>query len=88
MRNIYVITIKRIFPVRGLLLVCFFFFFFWFIFYCKINACTLGTPGGSVVKNPPANARATGKYPLEEKMATCSSILASKILWTEECGRL
>ena len=26
--------------------------------------------------------------PLEEKMATHSSILAGRILWTEECGRL
>ena len=85
MRNIYFITIKRIFPVRGLLLG---FFFFGLFFYCKSNACTLGFPGGSVVKNPPANAGATGKYPLEEKMATCSSILASKIPWTEERGRL
>ena len=86
MRNIYFTTIKRIFPVRGLSMV--FFFFFGLFFYCKSNACTLGFPGGSVVKNPPANAGATGKYPLEEKMATCSSILASKILWAEECGRL
>ena len=41
-----------------------------------------------MAKNPPANAGATGKNPLEEKMATRSSILASKILWTEECDRL
>ena len=31
MRNIYFITIKRIFPVRGLLLVFFFFFGLFFI---------------------------------------------------------
>ena len=26
--------------------------------------------------------------PLEEEMAPCTSILAWKISWTEECGRL
>ena len=42
-----------------------------------------GFPGGSVVKNLPANAGATGEVqslgrgdPLEEEMATQSSILA------------
>ena len=46
----------------------------------------LGFPG-SVVKNPPANARDTGdvvrslgqKEPLEKEMATHSSVLAWKI---------
>ena len=28
------------------------------------------------------------EYPLEEEMVTCSSILAWKILWTEEPGGL
>ena len=46
---------------------------------------TVGFPGGSVVKNPPVPARRlrrcsfdpwVGKIPLEEKMATHSSILA------------
>ena len=49
-----------------------------------------------VVKNPPANAgdiRDVGSVPgagisLEEGMATHSSILAWRILWTEEPGRL
>ena len=49
-----------------------------------------------VVKNPPANAgdiRDVGSIPgledpLEEEMATHSSILAWKIPWTEELGRL
>ena len=49
-----------------------------------------------VVKNPPANAgdiRDTGsisgsKDPLEEDMATYSSILAWKTPWTEEPGKL
>ena len=45
-----------------------------------------------VVKNPPANAedtRDTGLIPgLEEGMAAHSSILAWRILWTEELGGL
>ena len=49
-----------------------------------------------VVKNPPANAgdvRDVGlipgwEDPLEESMATHSSILAWRIPWTEETGRL
>ena len=52
-------------------------------------------PGGSVVKNLPANVREVGDVglvlswedPLEEGMATHSSILAWKIPWTEEPGR-
>ena len=53
-------------------------------------------PGGPVVKNPPANAGATGDVglipgsgrSLEKKMATHPSILAWRILWTEEAGGL
>ena len=49
-----------------------------------------------VVKNSPANAKKkkrgfvpwVGKTPLEEGMTTYSSILAWKIPWTEEPGRL
>ena len=49
-----------------------------------------------VVKNPPANAGAMGdadsilgwEDPLEEEMATHSSILAWRIPWTGEPGRL
>ena len=52
--------------------------------------------GGSVTKNPPANAgdaRDLGwipglEDPLEKEMATYSSILAWKIAWTEEPGGL
>ena len=55
-----------------------------------------GFPGCSVVKNPPANAgdvRDLGCIPelgrsLEEEMATHSSILAWRMLWTEEPGGL
>ena len=51
-------------------------------------------PGGSVVKNPPANAedgemqvQSLGQEdPLEEGMATPTGILAWEIPWTEEPG--
>ena len=51
-----------------------------------------GFPGGSVVKNPPANAGDTGdmgsitgsRDPLERVMATHSNILVWEIPWTEE----
>ena len=55
-----------------------------------------GFPGGSMVKNPPANAGDTrdmglipgsGRSPGGGK-ATCSSILAWRIPWIEEPGRL
>ena len=50
-------------------------------------------PGGSVVKNMPANAGDAGSIPgwedyLEKEMATHSSILAWEIPRTEEPGRL
>ena len=53
-----------------------------------------GDPSGK--KNPPDNARDTRDWdralgreaPLEEEMATHSSILAWEILWTEEPGGL
>ena len=53
----------------------------------------VGFLGGSVVKNLPAMqetwARSLGwEDPLEEEMVTHSSILAQKIPWTEETGRL
>ena len=53
----------------------------------------LGFPGGSVVKNPAARAGDAGSVPgsgtsPEEEMATHSSILAWRIPWTEEPGRL
>ena len=55
-----------------------------------------GFPGGSVVKNPPAEqerqemrVQSLGQeHPLEEGMATYSSILAWRIPWTEEPGGL
>ena len=50
---------------------------------------SLGFPGGSVVKNPPAKQETQvqslgGEDPLEKEMATYSSILAWEIPWTEE----
>ena len=51
------------------------------------------TPGGQVLKNPPTNAEDEGSSlgwedPLEKEMAPHSSVLAWKIPWTEELGRL
>ena len=53
----------------------------------------LGFPGGSAVKNLPAmqetGVRSLGQEdPLEEKMATHSSILAWEIPWTDNPGEL
>ena len=64
------------------------------LLYITFNLkCTYlwGFPGGSVVKNSPANAetqemqvQSLGRvYCLEKEMATHSSILAQKIPWTE-----
>ena len=54
---------------------------------------TQGLPSWLSVKNPPASAGDAGlipgfEDPVEEEMATHSSILAWKISWTEEPGRL
>ena len=51
----------------------------------------MGFPGGSRVKNPPVmqepQVQSLGlEGPLEEGMATHSSILAWRIPWTEEPG--
>ena len=55
-----------------------------------------GFPGGSAVKNPPANAGAAGEWvrslgredALEKGMAAHSSVLVRRIPWTEETGKL
>ena len=52
-----------------------------------------GFPGGSVVKNPPANTGEAGSIsgqenPLVKELATHSSILVWEIPWTEEPGGL
>ena len=56
---------------------------------------SIGFPGGSIVNNPSANAMQETWVrslceadPLEEEMATHSSILTWKIPWTENSGRL
>ena len=46
-----------------------------------------GFPGGSAVKNPPANG-GDACLILSQEMATLSSILAWEIPWTEEPGGL
>ena len=56
----------------------------------------MGFPGGSAVKNLSHNAGDASDWvqslgqenPLEKEMATHSSILAWRILWTEEPGRI
>ena len=56
----------------------------------------MGFPGGATVKNWPVMQETQeawvqslgGEEPLEEEMASHSSILAWKIPWTEEPGRL
>ena len=53
-----------------------------------MKASQVGFPGGSVVKNLPANLILGQDYLLEKEIATHSSILAWKIPWTEEPGRL
>ena len=56
-------------------------------------------PGGSAVKNPPANAgdretqepwvlSLSQEHPLQKKMATHSNIPAWEMSWTEEPGQL
>ena len=77
----------------------------WEVYLCKVNIVSLlflffkcamrkrGLPGGSVVKNPPANAGDVslipgGEVPLETKMATYSGIFPWEIPWTEEPGML
>ena len=55
----------------------------------KRHTIFLLDPGGSVVKKPPAMPESLGQEdPLEQEMATHSSILAWEIPWTEGIGRL
>ena len=67
------------------------------IHFCILTDPNIGFPGGAAVKNLPVETeemqemkfRSLGrKDPLEEKMATHSSILAWIISWTEEPGGL
>ena len=66
-----------------------------YLYHILLVKCglSLGFPGGSVVKNPPAMqetwVQSLGcEDPLEEGMATNSNILAWKIPWTEGFGGL
>ena len=59
----------------------------------RLLSIYLSFPGGSVVKNLPASAGDVGlilgwEDALEKEVATHSSILAWRIPWTEELGRL
>ena len=62
------------------------------LFICVLFFINFGFPGGTVVKNLPANAGDTGDLSsilglgrsLEEDLTTHSRILAWKIPWTEE----
>ena len=59
------------------------------MFACLVSfSFSLGFPGGSVVKNLPANAGDVfdQENPLEKEMATHSSIFAWELSWTEEPG--
>ena len=61
------------------------------VFICISLIIDKGFPGGSVVKNLPAMQETQVQYlggedPLEEGMATHSSILVWRIPWTEEPG--
>ena len=65
-------------------------YLYWFYLYCTIIRASLVA---QVVKNLPAmqetRVRSLGQEdPLEEEMASHSSILTWRILWTEEPGRL
>ena len=59
-----------------------------------LSVVDMGFPGSTVLKNLPPKAGDTGSSslgqedPLEEEMATHSSSLAWRILWTEEPGGL
>ena len=64
-----------------------------YIFYKGDDPTHRGFPSGSMVKNPPAmqetQVQSLGwEDPLEEGMATHSSVLAWEIPWTEEPGGL
>ena len=65
------------------------------VFHLVTPKLTLGFPGGSMGKNPPANSGDAGgsgsilrQLTLEQEMATHPSSLVWKIPWTEEAGGL
>ena len=76
------------------------FFWYWVAWapciFWKLSLCQLGCSGGSSGEQPACQFRRletqvqslSGEDPLEKEMATCSSILAWEIPWTEEPGGL
>ena len=57
--------------------------------FLSLSCGSKGSPGGSVVKNPPTMQETQvrsldGEDPLKEKMAIHSSILPWRIPWTEQ----
>ena len=67
------------------------------VYFMLHHYATVGFPGGSVAKNPPANNCRTQETqvqylgqedPLEKEVVTHFSILAWEITWTEESGKL
>ena len=67
-----------------------------YLYFLYFYICFVGFPSGPVVRHSPAmqetqkmSVQSLGpKDPLEEGMAAHSSILAGKIPWTNEPGRL
>ena len=63
--------------------------FFFFFFLRTLHTILQGFPSSSVREEPACNSGDMGwKDPLEEEMATYSSILTYKIPWAEEPGGL
>ena len=57
--------------------------------FSDVHVALRDFPGGSAVKNPPANAGETGpipgyQNPLQGEMATHSSVLVWEIPWSED----
>ena len=69
----------KLFPMPGALS---------FLTYLSLTTTCKVFPDGSSVKNLPAMQESLVQNPLEEEMATHSSILTWRIPWTEEPGRL
>ena len=72
---------------------CFQFFFFFFVIMNRATMNITGSPGVSLVKNPPAMQEMQvqslcGEDSLEEEMATHASILAWEIPGTKKPNRL
>ena len=62
--------------------------YFSWLMQVTLQCKSLGFPSGAVVKKLSAMQEPGWEDPLEEEMAIHSSILAWRIPWTEEPGRL